>query len=61
MKERILLIILFLLLLSPLNTNATIKPTNNFYVNDFANILSEDTKNYIQKQIINFYACFYHN
>ena len=29
------------------SSNAIVSPTNEFYVNDYANVLSEDTKNYI--------------
>ena len=44
--NRIKFLILFLLL-SILNVNAIVSPTKEFYVNDYANILSSETEKYI--------------
>ncbi|MEG2351443.1 MAG: TPM domain-containing protein [Bacilli bacterium] len=41
------LLILFLLFIVPIKVNALVNPTNEFYVNDYADILSEETENYI--------------
>ena len=30
----------------------TVRPTNNFYVNDYANILSNETENYIMERSV---------
>ena len=38
--------IFILLLAIPKQVNAIVNPTKEFYVNDYANILSEKTKNY---------------
>lgn len=42
----VLIIFLFILLLSP-KVFAVVKPTSNFYINDYANLLSSETENYI--------------
>lgn len=44
--NRIKFLILFLLL-GILNVNAIVSPTKEFYVNDYANILSSETEKYI--------------
>jgi len=46
-KAKILLIILLFVLLIASNVFAVVKPTSNFYVNDYANLLSSETENYI--------------
>lgn len=38
---------IFIGLLIPLKVQALVSPTSDFYINDYANILSEETKNYI--------------
>ena len=48
--EKLLLIavgIAFIFTLNSLNIFATISPTKDFYVNDFANVLNQETKSYI--------------
>lgn len=47
MKKSIYILILFFLLLFPSTSWALVKPTSNFYINDYANILSSETENYI--------------
>lgn len=47
MKKYICYLILFLFLILPCNTFAIVRPTSNFYVNDYANILSSETEEYI--------------
>lgn len=44
------LLILFLLLLVPIKICAMPKATDEFYVNDFANVLTDETKKYIIEQ-----------
>lgn len=39
--------ITFIFILNSLNIFATISPTKDFYVNDFANVLNQETKSYI--------------
>ena len=39
--SKILLILTFFILLLPINCKAMVEPTREFYVNDYANILSE--------------------
>ena len=34
------------------NVNALVKPTSNFYVNDYANILSDETEQYIMDKSV---------
>jgi len=46
-KAKIFLIILIFLLLITSYSFAIVKPTTNFYVNDYANLLSSETENYI--------------
>lgn len=47
-SNRIKFLILFLLCISFIpNIKALVSPTDEFYVNDYANILSEETENYI--------------
>ena len=57
MKERIFLFLLLLIVFIPTRVLAldVVKPTEDFYVNDYADILNEDTKKYIQNQSINLY------
>ena len=49
MKRRIIVINLFLFLsfFSFINAYALPSPTSEFYVNDYANILSDETEEYI--------------
>ena len=47
MKKYIYFLVSILLLLCPLNTFAVVSPTDKFYVNDYASILSSDTEEYI--------------
>lgn len=47
MKKYIYYLILFLFLLLPSNVFAIVNPTTNFYINDYANILSTETEQYI--------------
>lgn len=48
MKKKILITFIALVtLLSTINVNALVEPTPEFYINDYANILSEETENYI--------------
>lgn len=47
MKKYICYLILFLYLMLPCNTFAIVRPMSNFYVNDYANILSSETERYI--------------
>ena len=42
----------FLFIPSQVLAFETVKPTTNFYVNDYANILSEETENYIMKNSV---------
>ena len=49
-KRKILLFFLCIFLLTFVlipKSFAIVKPTKEFYVNDYANVLSEETKNYI--------------
>ena len=47
MKKYIYFLVSILLLLCPLKASALVNPTEKFYVNDYANILSSETENYI--------------
>ena len=48
--NRIKFLILILLFLTPIiKANAIVSPTSNFYVNDYANILSEEVEETIEK------------
>ena len=53
-KNKILLIIFFLFLFLFINikVNALVEPTNSFYVNDYANVLSEETEDYIMNNSV---------
>ena len=46
MKKKLLFLSLFLLII-PIYGNAIVSPTNEFYINDYANILSSETEEYI--------------
>lgn len=46
------LILAFLFVIYPQNTKAIVNPTNNFYVNDYANLLASETKEYIMRQSV---------
>lgn len=48
-KNYLILLLLFNVLFI-VKVSAIVSPTNDFYVNDYANILSNDTKNYIINQ-----------
>jgi len=52
MKKYIYALIIFLLLLFPSSVFAIVNPTNNFYINDYANILSSETEEYILSKSI---------
>ena len=47
MKKYIYYLIIFLFFLIPSSCLAIVEPTNEFYVNDYANILSQETEEYI--------------
>lgn len=48
MRKKLLIIILILLsIIKIINVNAVVEPTEKFYINDFANVLSEETEEYI--------------
>ena len=44
---KILIIFIVVLCILKTNSNAIVSPTSDFYVNDYAGLLSEETKNYI--------------
>ncbi len=46
------LFFLFVLFFSPFSVEAVVKPTNDFYVNDYAQILTSQTKEYLMKKSI---------
>ena len=46
------LFFLFILFFSPFSVEAVVKPTNDFYVNDYAQILTSQTKEYLMKKSI---------
>ncbi len=48
--KKIKLILLALLLLIPFNVKAIVPPMSDFYVNDYANVLSSETEEYIIDQ-----------
>ena len=48
MKKILLFLSLFLLII-PIYGNAIVSPTNEFYINDYANILSSETEEYISE------------
>ena len=51
LKKIVYFLLTFLMVLS-IKTSVfaeTVKPTSNFYVNDYAGVLTEETKNYIIK------------
>lgn len=50
MKKWFMFILIFLLSIT--NVNALVEPTQQFYVNDYANILSDETESYIFKQSV---------
>lgn len=50
-KIKILILILFFYLFIP-NVKAIVNPTSDFYVNDYANVLSNETKEYIMNKSI---------
>ena len=47
MKKYICFTIVFLILVLPINVFAVVNPTDRFYINDYANILSSETEDYI--------------
>lgn len=56
MKKRFFLLILLSIIIlfgSKVYAFNVVKPTENFYVNDYANLLSEDTEKYIMEHSIN--------
>lgn len=46
------ILVIFLLLIIPFNVDAIVSPTSDFYVNDYANVLSNETKSYIMNKSI---------
>ena len=52
MKNKLLMLALTILLIVPLNVFATVEPTKEFYINDYANILSEETEKYILEKSV---------
>ncbi len=46
------LFFLFILFFFPFSVEAVVKPTNDFYVNDYAQILTSQTKEYLMKKSI---------
>ena len=50
MKKYICYLILFLFFLFPSKCDAIVSPTKEFYINDYANILSSETEEYILKR-----------
>lgn len=47
MKKLMFFVGLLVLFLIPINSYAIVSPTNEFYINDYANILSSETEEYI--------------
>ncbi len=45
--KKIIMLIFFILAFYCIKSNAVVKPTSNFYVNDYANVLSAETERYI--------------
>ena len=54
MKRKVLtiLILIIFIALTSKKVNAEVTPTKNFYVNDYANILSEETENFIMNNSV---------
>ena len=50
-----ILTLLFIFIVFPLNVNALVEPTEKFYVNDYANILSDEVENYIFDNSVKLY------
>ena len=50
--NKIIVIFLIFIVLLGIKSFAVVKPTDEFYVNDYANLLNNDTKNYIIKASI---------
>lgn len=46
---KIIMLIFCILAFYCIKSNAVVKPTTNFYVNDYANVLTEETEEYIMK------------
>ena len=55
MKKILLFLSLFLLII-PIYGNAIVSPTNEFYINDYANILSSETEEYILQRSLALHA-----
>lgn len=55
MKKILLFLSLFLLII-PIYGNAIVSPTNEFYINDYANILSGETEEYILQRSLALHA-----
>ena len=51
-KNSLIFSLFFLLILIPVNALEVVKPTKDFYVNDYANILSDETEKYIMDKSI---------
>ncbi len=53
-KNKLLLIIfsLFLFLFINIKVNALVEPTSEFYINDYANVLSDDTESFIMNNSV---------
>ena len=55
MKKKFFLFLILLLFSVKVEALDIVKPTNDFYVNDYANLLSDETKSYIQEHSVNLY------
>ena len=51
-RFRLLSLFFFILFLVPVKASNIVKPTKEFYVNDYANILSSETENYIMDKSV---------
>ena len=49
----VFLLVVILLILLTVNVNAVVSPTNDFYVNDYADVLSSETEQYIINTNVN--------
>lgn len=51
-KGLLMILFLFLALIFNIKVNALVSPTKNFYVNDYANVLSAETEDYIMNNSV---------
>lgn len=51
-RIKYLILLVFVSFISIINVDAVVKPTNNFYVNDYANILSSEVEEYILEKSV---------